>query len=89
MRMANGGTQTIEECQFVAFDLETTGIRSARDHIVEIAVPFALLRLEVDRPIHFYVELLENRQSRDRAPREGTIHLTCPSADFEQIMWDV
>jgi hypothetical protein len=32
---------------------------------------------------------LEGRQSRDRAPREGTINLTCPSANFEQIMWNV
>ncbi len=59
------------------------------DVIVELAVPFELLQVKVDEPIHFFVELLENKQSRDRAPREGTIQVTCPSPDFEQMMWDV
>jgi hypothetical protein len=35
------------------------------------------------------VELLEGKQSVDRAPREGTIALLAPSPDFELIMWDV
>jgi len=35
------------------------------------------------------VELIQDGQSRDRAPREGTIALACPSPDFERIMWDV
>jgi len=61
----------------------------AIDRIVELAIPFELLGLKVDQPIQFYVELIEGKQSRDRAPREGTINLTCPSPDFEQIMWDV
>ena len=39
--------------------------------------------------MQFFVELLQDGQSRDRAPREGTIALTRPSPDFEQIMWDV
>jgi hypothetical protein len=59
------------------------------DQIVELAIPFAQLGAAVDQPIQFYVELLEGRQSRDRAPREGTINLACPSPNFEQIMWNV
>jgi hypothetical protein len=59
------------------------------DQIVELAIPFARLGIAVDQPIQFYVELLEGRQSRDRAPREGTINLACPSPNFEQIMWNV
>ena len=59
------------------------------DQIVELAIPFARLGLSADQPIQFYVELLEGRQSRDRAPREGTINLACPSPNFEQIMWNV
>jgi len=59
------------------------------DQIMELAVPFEQLGVPVDGPIQFFVELLQGRQSRDRAPREGTINLTCPSPDFEQIMWDV
>jgi alpha-amylase/alpha-mannosidase (GH57 family) len=59
------------------------------DQIAELAIPFARLGVQVDQPVQFFVELLEGRQGRDRAPREGTINLTCPSPDFERIMWDV
>jgi len=59
------------------------------DRILEFAIPFELLGIKVDQPIQFFVELVEGTQSRDRAPREGAIHLTCPSPDFERIMWDV
>jgi alpha-amylase/alpha-mannosidase (GH57 family) len=59
------------------------------DRIAEAAIPFALLGVQVDQPVQFYVELLESRQSRDRAPREGSIQVQRPSADFERIMWDV
>jgi alpha-amylase/alpha-mannosidase (GH57 family) len=59
------------------------------DQIAELAIPFARLGVQVDQPIQFFVEVLEGGQSRDRAPREGTIALTCPSPDFERIMWDV
>jgi alpha-amylase/alpha-mannosidase (GH57 family) len=68
---------------------DTTGIEVGIDQIVEVAVPFERLGVKAGDPIQFCVELLEGRQSRDRAPREGTINLTCPSPDFEQIMWDV
>jgi alpha-amylase/alpha-mannosidase (GH57 family) len=64
-------------------------VDAAIDQIVEIAIPFARLKVTVDQPIQFFIELLQGGQSRDRAPREGTINLTCPSPDFERIMWDV
>ena len=38
-----------------------------------------VLGVEVDQPVQFFVELLQGGQSRDRAPREGTIDLTRPS----------
>jgi hypothetical protein len=59
------------------------------DQIAEIAIPFARLGVKMDQPVQFHVELLQETQSRDRAPREGVISLQCPSPDFEQIMWDV
>jgi alpha-amylase/alpha-mannosidase (GH57 family) len=59
------------------------------DQIAEFSIPFARLGVKEEDPVQFFVELLEGQQSRDRAPREGTIHLTCPSPNFEQIMWDV
>jgi alpha-amylase/alpha-mannosidase (GH57 family) len=65
------------------------GLEACIDQIAEVAVPFDALGVAVGGPVHFFVDLLEGGQSRDRAPREGTINLVRPSADFERIMWDV
>jgi len=62
-------------------------IEYAVDHIVELTVNFADLGVKPDSPIQMYVEVLGAKQSLDRAPREGMIELTVPSADFEKIMW--
>lgn len=70
-------------------DADAGGIRVALDRIVEIAIPFTLLGVTVHAAFEFFVEVWQGQQSRDRAPREGTIRLVRPSADFEQIMWDV
>jgi alpha-amylase/alpha-mannosidase (GH57 family) len=59
------------------------------DQIVEVAIPFDALGVAVDTHMQFFVELLRDGQSQDRAPREAAIVLTRPSRDFEQIMWDV
>jgi hypothetical protein len=59
------------------------------DQIAEVAIPFDALGVAVDEHLQFFVELLRDGQSLDRAPREGAIVLTRPSRDFEQIMWDV
>jgi alpha-amylase/alpha-mannosidase (GH57 family) len=69
--------------------VEAPDLEVGIDQIVELSIPFARLGVAVDQPVHFFVELLEAGQSRDRAPREGTINLACPSPDFELIMWDV
>ena len=52
-------------------------------------MPFAALGLKADQPVAFFVELLQDGQSRDRAPREETIQLAVPAANFELVMWDV
>jgi hypothetical protein len=62
---------------------------AAIEYIVEAGIPFDRLGLKVDEPLAFFVEVLQGGQSTDRAPRDGAIALTRPSADFEQIMWDV
>jgi alpha-amylase/alpha-mannosidase (GH57 family) len=59
------------------------------DQIAELAVPFDALGVSIDAHLQFFVELLRDGQSQDRAPREGAIVLTRPSRDFEQIMWNV
>lgn len=69
--------------------ISTTELQAGVDRIAEAAIPFDLLGVDVDQPVQFFVELLEGGQSRDRAPRQGTINLARPSPDFERIMWDV
>ncbi|MSQ94501.1 MAG: alpha-amylase/alpha-mannosidase [Gemmataceae bacterium] len=59
------------------------------DRIAECVIPFELIGAEVNQPVQFYVELLENQQSRDRAPRSGNIAFTRPRVEFDQVMWDV
>ncbi len=59
------------------------------ERIAECSIPFALIGAKEHQPVQFYVELLENQQSRDRAPRWGNIAFIRPPAEFEQIMWDV
>jgi alpha-amylase/alpha-mannosidase (GH57 family) len=59
------------------------------DKILEMAIPCDPLGIKVGDAVQFYLEVLEDNQSRDRAPREGTIQLTRPGPDFEQRMWDV
>lgn len=62
-------------------------IEYAADQIVEMTIDFADLGVAPDAPLHLYVEILGERQSMDRAPREGNLELTVPSANFERIMW--
>ncbi|MDW8266447.1 MAG: hypothetical protein RMJ52_14070, partial [Gemmataceae bacterium] len=69
--------------------VDVAGLEVGIDQIVEVGVPFAALGVSAHQSVQFFVELLQGQQSRDRAPREGAIQLKCPSAEFEQIMWDV
>jgi len=65
------------------------GFEAATGSILELAVPFERLGLKPGDPVRFYVELLADDASLDRAPREGVFDLTVPTADFERIMWQV
>jgi alpha-amylase/alpha-mannosidase (GH57 family) len=65
------------------------GLAVGIDQIVEAAIPFAALGLEADQPVTFFIELLQDGQSRDRAPREESIQLQVPAENFELVMWDV
>ncbi len=64
-------------------------VQIAIDRVFECAIPLALLEVRPTGVVQFYVELLENHQSRDRAPRDGAITLATPSGDYERIHWDV
>jgi alpha-amylase/alpha-mannosidase (GH57 family) len=67
----------------------TAEIEIGIERIAECSIPFALTGVKENQLVQFYVELLENQQSRDRAPREGNIVFTRPTPEFEHIMWDV
>jgi hypothetical protein len=64
-------------------------VEASVDQIVEIAVPFDALGAPVDGPVQFFVELMREGRSHDRAPRQGALAATRPSPHFELIMWDV
>lgn len=66
-----------------------TTVEAACGKIFELALPFNRLGVQPGDPIKFYVELLADDASVDRAPREGIFELTVPSPDFERIMWQV
>jgi alpha-amylase/alpha-mannosidase (GH57 family) len=55
--------------------------------ILELAVRLADLNLKPDDPVEFAIEALAKKHSLDRAPREGSIELRCPTEDFELVMW--
>lgn len=65
----------------------TQNVQVAIGTILEIAVPLADLDLQPEEPVHFAVEAIANQNSLDRAPREGSINLRCPTANFERMMW--
>jgi hypothetical protein len=64
------------------------GVQLGIDKVAEASIPFDLLGAKVGDPVHFYVDLRQARQSRDRAPRESEIHLERPSDAFESLMWN-
>lgn len=63
------------------------GVVFAVDQIVELTVPFESLQVAPNAALQWYVEVLSDQHSLDRAPREGVMEMTVPSSDFERIMW--
>ena len=60
---------------------------AAADQLFELAIPFRSLARKTDEPVHFYIELLKDKQSVERVPHEGAIESFVPSPDYELIMW--
>ena len=61
--------------------------RAGLADIFELVVPLADLGIEPGDPVRFSVEAVRGESSEDRAPREGSIRLECPTADFERERW--
>ncbi len=72
---------------FIDGKTQITTATAAIDHILEFAIPYQELGVEIDQQVHFAVELTRDGESLERLPSEGTIDLTVPSADFEMYMW--
>ena len=60
----------------------------AFDKIVELAVPFADLKLAAGDAAEFYIEARREGELVQRAPEVQNISFTAPSRDFDMIMWD-
>ena len=55
--------------------------------IFELSLRLSDLGLKPEDPAHFAIEAFAKKHSLDRAPREGSIELRCPTEDFELVMW--
>jgi hypothetical protein len=55
--------------------------------IFELSLRLADIDRKPHDPIHFAIEAMARKNSLDRAPREGSIELRCPTEDFELVMW--
>lgn len=62
-------------------------VEYAIDSILELTIRFLDLGLKAEDRIQFFIEAFSERNSVDRAPREGALELLTPSSDFEQVMW--
>ena len=67
--------------------VEEAAMEYSVDSILELTVRFSDLKLTPDDQIQFFIEAFSERNSVDRAPREGTLDMLTPSSDFEQVMW--
>ena len=88
VRVWNPGLPTA--CASLYYDnqlIPDAKISFAAEQIVELTVRFADLKAAHNTPLQWYVEVLGDKQSLDRAPREGIMEMLVPSEDFERIMW--
>ena len=57
--------------------------------IIEAKIPFADLKFKRGNEIMMLVCVLKNEEEFEKCPSRGVITFTCPSEDFEAIMWQV
>jgi alpha-amylase/alpha-mannosidase (GH57 family) len=91
LRIHHPGRLT-QRCQWYAKGLTvdtTAKFDVGIERIAECSLPFDLIGAVVNQHVQFFVELLENQQSRDRAPNVGNIVFARPAPEFERVMWDV
>lgn len=57
--------------------------------ILEIKIPFNDLKFKKGNEVMMVVCILKNEEEFERCPARGVVIFTCPSEDFEAIMWQV
>ena len=62
---------------------------AAIDKILELALNLNSLGVQPGGVLKFFVELISAGQSCDRGPRETTLEMTIPPANYEQLQWHV
>ncbi|MCX8026659.1 MAG: glycoside hydrolase family 57 protein [Thermodesulfovibrionales bacterium] len=65
----------------------STTINVAVEDILEMEIPFDNIKAKVNDEIQFSVHIMKNGDEIERCPWRGYITLTCPSPDYEKMMW--
>jgi hypothetical protein len=61
----------------------------AANDIIELAVPFDLLRVKPNDEIHIFVTVERAGSEVEKWPARGYIQFKVPTDDFEATMWQV
>jgi hypothetical protein len=64
-------------------------IRCAYQRVLEIAIPYTILRPQPGAPFHVAVSLHEEERLLERYPAHGTFQLSVPAPDDEARAWSV
>lgn len=67
--------------------VKSSSSRCASDRVLEVAVPWKDLSVNLGQRLHLAAELVKGGEVIERTPSEGTIDLLVPSPDFEMHMW--
>jgi len=60
---------------------------AAVDEVIEVAIPFAALKVKAGQNLGFYVQLILAGVPVERMPAIGGVEFAVPSPDFERIAW--
>ncbi|HIJ59256.1 MAG TPA: glycoside hydrolase [Nitrospirae bacterium] len=66
--------------------VKTTFLASAKD-IFELQIPFDQIGVNMNDEIQFSIHIMKNGDEIERCPWRGYITFTCPSPDYEKMMW--
>lgn len=59
----------------------------AMDLIFEIEIPLEMIEVKQEQEVCFFIEILKNNHSIDRAPSIGFVKINIPHPEFDKLMW--